>query len=224
MPELCKTPAPACVDDLAGAAPALLPDPENKADYVTKAHSGLRSSLLTPLTSERLMLLPLGAEHREALRAACALDGDIWQIYPVSYAPDQFDASFDALLASANRLPFAIFQDDRLIGMTAYLRIEEAAQTLEIGNSYIVPTYRGTGINGAMKGLMIDHAFAAGFRRIEFRVDVRNARSQAAVRKIGAVQEGLLRAERITWNGHVRDTCLFGLLAQDWAAVPAPLP
>ena len=151
------------------------------------------------------------------MRGACAPDADIWTIYPTSYAPDRFDRSFDGLLGDAGRLPFAVVADDEVIGMTAYLRIVESAQTLEIGNSYLRPDKRGTGINGAMKRLMIAHAFACGIRRIEFRIDARNARSQAAERKVGAVQEGLLRAERITWNGHVRDTCLFALLQEDWA-------
>ncbi len=186
--------------------------------------SDLHVRLLKELRTERLALVPLDAAHRDDLRAACAKDSDIWQIYPISYAPERFDASFGALLGNRSRLPFAVLADGTLIGMTAYLRIEEAAQTLEIGNSYIAPDHRGTGVNGAMKRLMIDHAFACGIRRIEFRIDVRNTRSQAAVRKIGAVQEGLLRAERVTWNGHVRDTYLFGLLAQDWAAVRDTLP
>lgn len=180
--------------------------------------SDLHARLLVPMHAGRLTLAPLGEQHREALRAACAADGDIWQIYPVSYAPDSFDASFEALLTNTGRLAFAVLDDGALVGMTAYLRIEEQAQTLEIGNSYILPDRRGTGINGLMKRLMIDHAFSCGIRRIEFRVDERNARSQAAVRKIGAKQEGLLRAERITWNGHVRNTCLFALLSEDWAA------
>jgi len=180
--------------------------------------SDLRNRLAVPLQAAPLTLTPLLDADREALRAACAADDEIWQIYPVSYAPDRFDASFDALMGNAARLPFAVRIDGQLVGMTAYLRIDENAQTLEIGNSYIMPDQRGTGLNGAMKRLMIDHAFSCGIRRIEFRVDARNGRSQAAVRKIGAQQEGLLRAERVTWTGHVRDTVLFGLLESDWIA------
>ncbi|HZV19755.1 MAG TPA: GNAT family protein [Sphingobium sp.] len=75
-----------------------------------------------------------------------------------------------------------------------------------------------------MKRLMVAHAFACGLRRIEFRIDTRNARSQAAVRKLGAVYEGTLRAERITWTGHVRDTALFALLREDWEAAASPSP
>lgn len=63
---------------------------------------------------------------------------------------------------------------------------------------------------------MIRRAVACGFRRIEFRVDSRNARSQAAMAKLGAVREGVLRADRVTWNGHVRDTVLFSILKDEW--------
>ena len=64
---------------------------------------------------------------------------------------------------------------------------------------------------------MIRRAIDCGFRRIEFRVDRRNARSQAAMAKLGAVREGVIRAERITWTGHVRDTVLFSILAGEWS-------
>ena len=112
-------------------------------------------------------------------------------------------------------MPYAIIDGDRLIGMTAWLRPDWSAQTVEIGNSYIHPAARGTGFNGRLKKLMIDHAFAAGIRRIEFRIDERNARSQAAVAKLGGVKEGVLRAERMTWTGHVRDTGLWSLLTKE---------
>jgi RimJ/RimL family protein N-acetyltransferase len=79
-----------------------------------------------------------------------------------------------------------------------------------------MPDMRGTGLNERVKKLMLDRAFGCGFRRVEFRVDSRNARSQAAMAKIGASREGVLRADRITWTGHVRDTVLFSVLADEW--------
>ena len=106
---------------------------------------------------------------------------------------------------------------DILVGMSAFINQKPAFQTLEIGNTYLVPAMRGTGFNRRLKRLMIDHAFACGYRRIEFRIDDRNARSKAAVAKLGAHFEGIIRAERITWNGHVRDTALFSILAGEWA-------
>jgi len=174
------------------------------------------SRLQMPLADGDLLLAPLAEAHRDALRAACAEDTDIWRIYASNFGPPDFDRNFTALLANPGRLGFAVLLDDRLVGMTAYLRIDLPGETLEIGNTYIAPAVRGTGLNRRMKKLMIEHAFACHFRRIEFRVDARNERSQAAVRKLGAHREGLLRAERVIWTGHVRDTCLFGLLKSDW--------
>jgi RimJ/RimL family protein N-acetyltransferase len=161
-------------------------------------------------------LEPLAEAHREALKAACEQDSDIWPIYAISYDPDHFDASFDRLLARPDSQAFAISSDDTLAGMSAYLGIEPARGVVEIGNTYYVPRLRGTGFNRRVKDLMIGRAIDCGFRRIEFRVDARNARSQAAMAKLGAVREGVIRAERITWTGHVRDTILFSILADEW--------
>src|SRR3546814_7276567 len=82
-------------------------------------------------------------------------------------------------------MPYAIIDGDTLVGMTAWLRPDMSAQTVEIGISYIHPDACGTGLNGRLKRLMIDHAFALGIRRIEFRIDERNTRSQAAISKLG---------------------------------------
>ena len=173
-------------------------------------------SLGAPMADGALRLEPLAEPHRDALRAACAEDGEIWAIYAIPYGPDHFDASFDALIARVNGRAFAIFLDDRLVGMSAYIGIEPDRGVLEIGNTYYVPAVRGSGINRRVKDLMIRRAIESGFRRIEFRVDMRNQRSQAAMAKLGGVREGVIRQERITWNGHVRDTVLFSILADEW--------
>ena len=163
-----------------------------------------------------LRLEPLAETHREPLRAACAEDRDIWAIYATSYDSEHFDRSFELLLSRPNWAPFAIFSGDRLVGMSCFISIEPDRGVLEIGNTYYVPDLRGTGMNRRVKDLMIGRAIACGFRRIEFRVDSRNARSQAAMAKIGGVREGVIRQDRITWNGHVRDTVLFSILADEW--------
>ncbi len=100
--------------------------------------------------------------------------------------------------------------------MSSFLGIDEPRQTLEIGGTYYRPHLRGSGFNRRVKDMMLKRAFDCGIRRVEFRVDVRNARSQAAMKKLGAVREGVLRADRITWNGHVRDTALFSILKDEW--------
>ena len=168
------------------------------------------------MAQAELRLEPFAEDHRAALKAACAQDPEIWQIYAMSYDPGHFDASFDALRARPNGRGFAIFSNDKLVGMSCYIGIEPERGVLEIGNTYYVPAMRGTGLNRAVKDLMIGRAIDCGFRRIEFRVDARNMRSQAAMAKLGAVREGVIRAERIIWTGHVRNIVLFSILANEW--------
>jgi len=172
----------------------------------------------TPPMAGSLRLEPIAEQHRAALKAACAEDREIWPIYSVSFDPDHFDAQFDTMRARPASNVFAVIDDGYLVGMSAYLNQKPEWQTLEIGNTYIVPSVRGTGLNRRLKDLMIGHAFACGFRRVEFRIDDRNARSKAATAKLGAHFEGLLRAERITWTGHLRDTALFSILKEEWTA------
>ena len=174
------------------------------------------STLGDPMAAANLRLDPLAEAHRAALKAACAQDLDIWPIYAWSWDPDHFDATFDRVMSLPNWRRFAIFSDDRLVGISCFIGIDEDRRVLEIGNTYYIPEMRGTGFNRRVKDLMIGRAIDCGFRRIEFRVDSRNARSQAAMAKLGAVREGVIRADRITWTGHVRDTVLFSILASEW--------
>lgn len=160
--------------------------------------------------------------HRAALKAACAEDRDIWPIYSMSFAPDRFDAGFDFIRSRPDWRTFVLFKENRLTGMSSFLGIDTRRGVLEIGCTYYVPAMRGTGFNRRVKDLMIGRAIDCGFRRIEFRVDARNARSQAAMAKIGGVREGVLRQDRITWTGHVRDTVLFSILADEWRPAADP--
>ena len=174
--------------------------------------------LSAPMADGDLLIEPLREEHRAALKAACAEDLEIWPIYAFSYDPDHFDQSFDILISRPNWQPFAILLGGEVVGVSAYISIEPDRGVLEIGNTYYVHRLRGSGFNELVKALMIGRAIDAGFRRIEFRVDARNQRSQAAMAKIGGVREGVIRADRITWTGHVRDTVLFSILAEEWRA------
>lgn len=154
--------------------------------------------------------------HRAALKAACAEDPEIWPIYATSWDPEHFDATFDLVMSLKRWRRFAIFSGDSLVGMSCYINVDPERGALEIGNTYYAPAMRGTGFNRIVKDLMISRAIDCGVRRIEFKVDSRNLRSQAAMAKLGAVREGVIRADRITWTGHVRDTVLFSILADEW--------
>ena len=171
--------------------------------------------LAETMTGQDCRAEPLTEAHRDLLREACGEDPNIWEIYYVSYAPEHFDASFDALLQRP-WVPFALYDGEGFVGMSCYLNIDDSRQTLEIGSTFYRPSRRGTGFNARAKDMMLRHAFDRGYRRVEFRVDGRNHRSQAAMKKLGAVREGVMRADRITWNGHVRDTVLFAILKDEW--------
>ena len=175
------------------------------------------NQLLATLELDPVRLEPLGDHHIEPVRAACKLDPDIWQIYPVNLGGDGFDAALAMFRSSPDWVNFAVIEtaSDELVGLTNFIRPNEFG-VVEIGGTYIVPRIRGGRFNRTMKKLMIEHAFACGFHKIEFRVDIRNTRSRAAVLKLGAKQEGTLRQNMVTWTGYRRDTAVFGLLREEW--------
>jgi RimJ/RimL family protein N-acetyltransferase len=173
--------------------------------------------LYVPLTDGELHLEPILPTHREPLRAACAEDQEIWTIYPFSYVGPAFDTQFDLMLRTDRpRRCYVIVNAGEVVGMTAWIEHGAPGHSIEIGNSYIVPRMRGTGLNDRIKRLMLDHAFSLGLVRVAFKVDEINQRSQAAVLKLGCTREGLMRAERITWTGRLRHTVLFSILAEEW--------
>ena len=193
----------------AGGGPASIPE---QRDSRFRGNDELEQ----PMTGEGCRAELFDERHRDALRAACAEDREIWQIYANDFGPDGFDASIGLYRSSKRNRTFVLFDGDELAGMSSYLGIDEGRQVLEIGGTYYRPHLRGTGFNRRVKDMMLARAFDCGIRRVEFRVDNRNARSQAAMKKLGAVREGVLRADRVTWTGHVRDTVLFSILKDEW--------
>jgi RimJ/RimL family protein N-acetyltransferase len=167
-------------------------------------------------------LEPMAEAHREDLRAVCAADPDTWnQLYPFSMLGGAFDAGWARMYAEPGPewIPFAVMAGGRCCGATSYLAIDPVNATVEIGATYYGPELRGGAVNPAAKRLLLANAFARGARRVQFKVDAINARSRAAVLKLGAVQEGILRQDRVTWTGRVRDTVVFSILADEWPAV-----
>ena len=174
------------------------------------------SQLDAPMTGDGCRAELFCDHYREPLKAACAEDGEIWKIYANNFGPDGFDDSIALYRSTSRNRTFVLFEGEELAGMSSFLGIDPHRGVLEIGGTYYRPRFRGTGFNRRVKDMMLRRAFASGLRRVEFRVDERNLRSQAAMAKLGAVREGLIRADRITWTGHVRDTVLFSILANEW--------
>jgi RimJ/RimL family protein N-acetyltransferase len=186
--------------------------PEEQRDSRLRGNDELEK----PMTGEGCRAQLFGQKHFDALKAACAEDRAIWDIYANNFGPDGFEESIERYTSNPNNRTFVLFDGGELAGMSSYLGIDPNRRVLEIGGTYYRPKFRGTGFNRRVKDMMLKRAFDCGFRRVEFRVDRRNGRSQAAMKKLGAVREGVLRADRITWTGHVRDTVLFAILRDEW--------
>jgi RimJ/RimL family protein N-acetyltransferase len=177
---------------------------------------------ITVLENRHARLEPMTEAHREDLRAACNADPATWNgLYPYSLEGEHFDGTWRRLYGAPakDRFNFAVMTGGRCMGVSSYVGIDPANQVLEIGGTYYHPDLRGGPTNPAAKRLLMGHAFDGGARRVQFRVDALNAHSRAAVSKLGAVQEGILRQDRVTWTGRIRDTVVFSVLADEWPAV-----
>lgn len=177
----------------------------------------------TVLENRFVRLEPFDESHKEPLRAACDADPDLWPtLYYASLGGDQFDAGWETLRsqqAAGSRMPFAVVQGGKVVGLSTFDDIQPANHAVEIGTTYYCPSARGGVVNPAAKRLLLDHAFAAGAVRVAFQVDAINARSRAAMRKLGAVEEGMLRNHLVTWTGRTRSSVIFSILAEEWPTV-----
>ncbi len=177
-----------------------------------------------PLQGRFVRLEPFTAELKAEVGAMLDGEDEIWEIMSSSGQGEHFEAWWAAGMAEqvrGERMSYAVrrLSDGRVVGTTAYLTLRPAQRGLEIGTTFLHPQARGGAVNAECKRLLLAHAFAAGMVRVEFMVDVRNARSQAAVTKLGARHEGVLRRHKITWTGHIRDTAVFSILDEEWPTV-----
>ena len=173
------------------------------------------------LEGRTVRLEPLDEQHKDGLRAACAADQEIWDIYPYSMVGEHFDPVWTGLLARRAEgllAPYAVVADGETVGISCIFP-DLPNRTAEIGGTYYRPDVRGTAINPESKRPLMAHLFDSGAIRVGYKVDAINARSRAAVQKLGAKRDGILRAERITWTGRVRDTVVFSILAEEWPEV-----
>ena len=181
------------------------------------------------LTGAHVELVPLLAGHADAL-LPIALDPRIWTYTVESVAnAEELDAYIARALAARDAgtaLPFATVLRDgnRVIGSTRFANYERAHSRIEIGWTWIGREWQRTVVNSEAKLLMLRHAFGTlGLRRVELKTDVLNERSRAAILRLGAVEEGILRQHTVTARGRVRDTVYFSILAHEWPAAEARL-
>jgi len=178
------------------------------------------------LSGQFVRVEPLALAHAADL-ALVATEEGIWSYMPAKVPQNQADveALIEAALAEAKkgvRLPFSIIdlKGGRAIGSTSYLDIAPAHRRIEIGWTWLGAPARRTAINTECKYLLLKHAFEAlGCGRVQLKTDARNLRSQAAIERLGAVKEGVLRRHMILPDGHVRDTVMYSITAAEWPMV-----
>ena len=112
----------------------------------------------------------------------------------------------------------------QILGSTSMLITDATHRRVEIGFTWLLPEAQRTAANTEAKYLQLRHAFeVAGMMRVEFKTDARNLRSRAALARIGAVEEGTLRAHMLCWDGHRRDSVYFSIIDTEWSEVKAKL-
>lgn len=181
------------------------------------------------LSTDRLTLSPLALDHVPAL-AAAASDGALWEKKTTTVPrPEGFEAYVRTALANqaaGTQLPFATIVNDgqRLVGSTRYMNIDAANHRLEIGTTWIAGSWQRSFVNTHAKYLMLRHAFEVlDCNAVEFRTHVANDQSRVAIERLGAKQDGLLRAHMIMPDGHIRDTAVYSIIRAEWPDVKARL-
>lgn len=184
-----------------------------------------------PLAREALRgrfiaLEPIAPDHEAGLLAAASAPGIF------TYIPMDPDEGFVGRLAwlmaqnaSGAMMSYAIrrIADDMIVGSTSYLAIAPDHAKVEIGFTWYRPDMQATYVNPEAKYLLLDNAFARGWNRVEFKTDAKNARSRAALRKLGATEEGVLRHHMWMPQGYFRDSVYFSILASEWPGVKTAL-
>lgn len=177
------------------------------------------------LENRRVRLRPLEAADFEPLKAV-AFDPEIWR-YTLTRADDA--VSLAAYLAQAGherqagrRYPFVLVDraTGELAGSTSYYNVVPDDQRLSIGYTWVGAPFQRTGLNRAAKHLLLCHAFdVLQYERVELETDSRNHKSQEAMRRMGATEEGTLRRHRLTQGGVRRDTVIFSIIRPEWDAL-----
>lgn len=181
------------------------------------------------LQDDAVILAPLSQAHAANL-AEAVRDGELWKLwYTAIPAPEKMAAEIDRRLDLQRRgsmLPFAVIEagNGRAVGMTTYMNIDAANRRVEIGSTWYRRSVQRSSLNTRAKLLLLRHAFEAlDCIAVEFRTHFFNRQSRAAIERLGAKQDGILRSHQIAPNGTLRDTVVYSILPGEWPAVKAGL-
>ena len=186
-------------------------------------------TLAVALLENRFVRLePLTTALEDEVRAALDCDGASWDIMVAAAYGSHFDGWWRSALKAmeqGTRIAYAVRrqEDGAVVGSTSLYEIKPDYRRCEIGSTFYRPEARRGSVNPACKRLLLGHAFDGGAVRVEIVTDAINPSSQAAIRKLGARDEGILRKHKITFKGRIRDTAQFAVLDDDWPEVRARL-
>ena len=175
-------------------------------------------------TGRHVTLRPLARSDRDALVAAASADG-LWDTFYASVAqmkePDGFFARAFAEQDGGRSLVFAVLDaGGEVVGTTKFMRMNEPHRRLEIGGTFYATRVQRTGLNTEAKLLLLTHAFdALGCQCVQLRTDSLNRRSQAAIERLGAKRDGVLRGHQVMPDGRLRDSVVYSILDREWPAV-----
>jgi N-acetyltransferase len=193
-------------------------------EFDLTSNSIFSSHDLDLLRGNHVYLEPAREHHRETLRAL-AKDERIWEFTKTLIINENYDKQFDIYyndalsIVSAGGQPFIIraVADDTILGMTRLHAVDRKERILHIGHTWYISAVWGKVHNKECKLLLLQYVFEKlQFNRAEFRVDTRNIRSQKAVRKIGGIQEGVLRKVGYRADGETRSMVVFSILDDEW--------
>lgn len=177
------------------------------------------------LTGRHVTLEPLAVEHSDGLALAAA-DGNVWKLWFTSVpAPQDMRTEIERRLklhTEGSMLPFTVRRNDNgnLCGMTTYMHIDAANHRLEIGSTWYAQSAQRSAINTEAKLLLLTYAFEVlGCIAVEFRTHWMNHASRAAITRLGAKQDGILRNHQQLADGSLRDTVVFSIIASEWLTV-----
>ncbi|MEW6693932.1 MAG: GNAT family protein [Pseudomonadota bacterium] len=188
------------------------------------------------LAGRHARLEPLAPTHHDDLVEAVQ-DGELWRLwYTAIPRPQDMRAEIErrlSLQAAGSMLPFAVIAQSgalagRAVGMTTYMHIDTPNRRLEIGSTWYRRAVQRTALNTECKWMLLRHAFEVlGCIAVEFRTHFFNRASRAAIERLGAKLDGVLRSHQICTHpdapGSLRDTCVYSIIASEWPSVKAHL-
>ena len=181
------------------------------------------------LTGLRVVLEPLSLEHLDGMINAVK-DGELWKLWFTSIpAPEKVETYIKTALEmreNAGAMPFIVRdrESNKIIGSTRYFNVDEGNQRLEIGYTWYSESYQRTAVNSECKYLLLSHAFEKlEAIAVEFRTHWHNQKSRAAIARLGAKQDGVLRNHQKNADGGYRDTVVFSIINLEWPAVKQSL-